>query len=307
MLRPVTLLAVLSLSLLAACGGSDNRSQNTLPAQQPAEAGAPAATGDTATDTFNWFNFRRQQAGLPALTRNSMLNVAAQGHSNYQKLNQTITHQQNRLNSGFTGATIGDRLAAAGYAFTQNPSAYGEVLAATGNPQGSAVAEALLVAIYHRFVVLEPRFREIGVGSAAVPDGYTYVTADLTANGFGPALAAGTVSVYPFAGQQRVPTIFYSDNEEPDPVPSLNAVGYPVSVQAGLGIALTVDSFTIAPRGGAVLPVRLLSAALDANTPATSAAVIPLSELAAATVYDVQFVGSAGGQPVSRAWSFTTM
>lgn len=298
------------LSLLAACGGGDRAPAEPPSTPNPAppttEPGAPTATGDTATDTFNWFNYRRQQAGLPALARNAQLDAAAQGHSNYQKLNQTITHQQTSGNPGFTGATIGDRLTAAGYAFTQTPSAYGEVLVATGNPLGSAVAEALLVAIYHRFIVLEPRFREIGVGAAAVTDGYTYVSADLTANGYGPALGAGNVSVYPVAGQQNVPVVFYSDNETPDPVPDRNAVGYPVSVQAGLGSALTVDSFTIRPRGGTALPVRLLSAALDPETPATSAAIVPLDVLAAGTTYEVQFAGSAGGQAVSRSWSFTT-
>ncbi len=270
------------------------------------EVGAPVATGDVATDTFNWFNFRRQQTGMPLLARNAVLDVAAQGHSNYQKLNQVIAHEQRAGNPGFTGATLADRLAAAGYVFTQTPAAYGEVLVATGNPTGASAAEALLVAIYHRFVILEPRFKEAGMGAASVPDGYTYVTADFAANGFGPALSPGNVVVYPFPGQQQVPTIFFSDNEEPDPVPNQNAVGYPVSVQAGLGTVLTVTSFTIQPHGAAPLPVQLLTAALDANTPATSAAVVPLRVLAAATTYDVQFVGSAGGQPVSRSWSFTT-
>jgi len=180
------------------------------------------------------------------------------------------------------------------------------VLVATGNPLGSTAAEALLVAIYHRFIVLEPRFREIGVGAAGVPDGYTYVSADLAANGYGAALGAGNLALYPFAGQQNVPQVFYSDNETPDPVPERNAVGYPVSVHAGLGSVLTVDSFTIRPHGGAVLPARLLSAALDPDTPTTAAAIVPLDVLASGTIYDVQFSGSADGQPLSRAWSFTT-
>jgi len=294
------------LTLLAGCGGGEPAPAESPPPAQPADPGSPTATGDTATDTFNWFNFRRQQAGLPALARNRQLDAAAQGHSNYQSLNQTITHQQSSGNPGFTGASVGERLAAAGYAFTQTPSAYGEVLVATGNPLGSTAAEALLVAIYHRFIVLEPRFREIGVGAAGVPDGYTYVSAELTANGYGPALGAGNVALYPAAGQQNVPLVFYSDNETPDPVPDRNAVGYPVSVHAGLGSVLTVDSFTIRPRGGAILPARLLSAVLDPDTPATAAAIVPLEVLAAGTTYDVQFTGSAGGQPLSRAWSFTT-
>lgn len=309
LLRAATLVSACSLSiLLTACGG-DGGSPPTVSAQQPApisEPGAPLATGDTATDTFNWFNFRRQQAGLAALARNGALDLAAQNHSNYQKLNNLLTHAEIAGNPGFTGIDPPTRLAAAGYQLTQAPAAWGEVVAATGDPRGQSVAEGFLAAIYHRFLVMEPRYREIGVGAAAVPNGYTYVTADITANRYGPAPAPGTVAVYPFPGQQRVPPIFYNNLETPDPVPDHSPVGYPVSVQAGLDIGLTVTSFTIAPHGGAPLTVQLLNAAVDSETPADAAAIVPLGVLQAGTTYDVQFVGSAGGLPVSQAWSFTT-
>lgn len=297
-LRPLARTIALLLSLLlAACGGGGGDSGRQA---------APPAASVTAADTFNAINLRRQQAGLPALARNGLLDLAAQGHSDYQRQNNIITHVQRPGNPGFTGATLANRLNAAGYRFTQPTSAYGEVLVATGNPIGASVAEALLVAIYHRFIVLEPRFKEIGVGAAAVPDGYTYVTVDFTADGFGPALAPGTVAVYPTPGQQQVPTVFFSDLESPDPVADLNAVGYPVSVQAGLATPLTVDSFSIRPRAGAPLAVKLLSQALDAETPEGAAAIVPLTVLQPGTTYDVQFSGSVGGQAVSRAWSFTT-
>lgn len=309
--RSVALFFACLLSLLlAACGGgSDNQQRVSAGAPPPlsaTDAGAPPATGNVATDTFNWFNFRRQQAGMSALARNGALDLAAQRHSDYQRQNLAITHAEVSGNPGFSGVTVSDRLTAAGYFFNQNTSAFGEVLVATGNPLGSSVAEALLAAIYHRFVIMEPRFQEVGVGAAAVPDGYTYITADLAANGFGPALIPGTVTVYPFQNQQGVPTIFYSDNESPDPAPDRNAVGYPVSVQSGLNVPLTVDSFTIQPRGGALLPVRLLTSALDSETPSATAAIIPLSVLTAATTYDVQFSGHVGDQAVQRSWSFTT-
>ncbi len=299
-LRPFMRTIVLLLPLLlVACGGGGGDDSG----QQPAPV---AASSTTATDTFNAINLRRQQAGLPALARNGLLDLAAQGHSDYQRQNGVITHEQQPGKPGFTGASPLDRLAAAGYRFTQPTWAYGEVLVATGNPIGTSVVEALLVAIYHRFIVLEPRFKEMGAGSASVPDGYTYVTVDFTADGLGPALAPGTVTLYPIPGQQQVPTVFYSDNESPDPVANVNAVGYPISVQAGLATPLTVDSFTIQPHGGAPLAVKLLTHALDAETPDDAAAIVPLAVLQAATTYDVQFSGSAGGQAVSRTWSFTT-
>jgi uncharacterized protein YkwD len=309
-LRTATWSGVLLLSLLTGCGGSSDHNtpaaSSSLPAAQDLEAGAPQATGNTATDTYNWFNFRRRQAGAPSVARNDVIDLAAQGHSNYQQQNVVITHDQRAGNPGFTGATLADRLQAAGYRFTQPNWAYGEVLVATGNPQGGAPAEALLAAIFHRFIVLEPRFKEVGLGAATVPDGYTYVTADFAANGLAAALAPGSVIVYPFAGQQRIATTFYSDREAPDPVPDRDAVGYPVSVQAGLQTTLAVDSFTIAPHGLAPLAVQLLTNPLNSEVPPSAAAIIPLEILAPATTYDVQFVGRADGRPVSQSWSFTT-
>lgn len=305
-LRTTTWSSLLLLALLTACGGgSDNNTpaaSSALPAAQPVEVGAPQATGNTATDTFNWFNFRRKQAGAPSVARNGALDVAAQGHSIYQQQNAVITHVQRAGNPGFTGVTLGDRLQAAGYNFTRA----GEVLVATGSPQGGAPAEALLAAIFHRFIVLEPRFRDVGMGAASVTDGYTYVTADFATNGPAAALPPGSVIAYPFAGQQHIATTFYSDREAPDPVPDRDAVGYPVSVQAGLDSTLTVESFTIAPHGQAPLAVQMLTNALNSEVPASAAAIIPLNILAPATTYDVQFVGRANGGPVSLSWSFTT-
>ncbi|MGN6388285.1 MAG: CAP domain-containing protein [Burkholderiaceae bacterium] len=308
------LAALTAALLLAACGGGGDSgpppaaSTPVTPAQPtpPAEAGAPAATGDMATDGLNWFNFRRRQVGLAALGRNAAIDAAAQGHSNYQKLNETITHVETRGSPGFIGETVPDRLANVGYQFFNNNRLSGEVIAATGNPSGFQAAEELITAIYHRFVVFEPVFREFGGGSAAAPTGYIYFTCDMTADGFAAGVPPGAVAVYPFAGQQGVPTVFYSDTEQPDPVPDRNAVGYPISVHANFGKTLRVDSFTVAPPSGVPLSVRLLTHDADSETPTSAAAIIPVDVLASQTAYAVRFTGAVDGVPVSRAWSFTT-
>ncbi|RJG02969.1 CAP domain-containing protein [Noviherbaspirillum sedimenti] len=303
--------------MLAACGGgggseggsTGNGTTPGAPASaqvSPAESGAPQATGNTATDGFNWTNFRRQQLGLSILNRNSLIDNAAQGHSDYQKANNVITHQQNQGSPGFTGVTLQDRLAAAGYGLTR-PYAFGEVISASGNTSGSNAAEDLITAIYHRFVMFEPRFREAGAGAATAAGGYTYFTLNLAStNGLGAGLGQGKFVNYPHDGQQNVLSIFYSDYETPDPVGDRNEVGYPVSVHADITSSVTVQSFTIAPRGGAPLPVKLLSRATDANTAQSAAAIVPLSVLAAKTTYDVQFSGTVDGVAASRAWSFST-
>lgn len=300
---------LLSGILLTACGGGSGggdtayKPSNTITASDP---NAPPATGNTATDGFTWFNFRRQQMGLAAVARNSKIDTAAKGHSEYQALNG-ITHDQEVGKPGFTGVTLNDRLAAAGYTLPKNGYAIGEVISMTADSSGYNAAEGLLAAIYHRFVALEPMFKEAGAGTATSVKGYTFFTTDFAAIDLNTGLGHGKLATYPFPNQQLVPTNFFSDNEVPDPVASKNEVGYPISVHADGISDVTVQTFTVQPRGGVPLQVQLLTSANDTeHTPTSAAAIIPLNVLAAATTYDVQFVGTVDDVPVSRTWSFTT-
>jgi uncharacterized protein YkwD len=318
--RPSAWLAsLLAVALIAGCGGGGGDG-GTSSSVQPgngagnttvtpaAEAGAPQATGDMATDGFNWFNFRRQQMGLAAITRNAQIDAAALNHSNYQAQNRTITHDEVAGRRGFTGATVLDRLRAAQYSVPASNYAYGEVISSTPDTNGVNAAEDLIAAIYHRFVIFEPKFLEGGAASATAGSGYTYFTTDFatrTLNNGG--LGSGKLLVYPFSNQQNLPTVFFSDQEKPDPVPDRNEVGYPVSVHADITSTIAVQSFTISPRGGATLETRLLRKETDAEIVEPSvAAIIPLAVLQPQTVYDVRFVGTVDNVPVNRAWSFTT-
>lgn len=294
------------------------------------EPAAPPATGDAAIDGFNWFNFRRTQAGLSAVTANSIIDRAAQGHSDYQT-SWGISHYQTEGNAGFTGVCLYDnvhdplcepakvsRLEAANFQFTRGSYAFGEVISAMSDPSGANAAEGLIGAIYHRFVILEPMFRQAGVGKAIDGRGVTYFTTNFVTDGLDIACAErGRVVTYPFANQQRVPRNFMSDSEIPDPVPDRNEVGYPVSVHADIIARLSVQSFTVQSRGGAPLDVRPLTSTADPlHTPSTAAAVVPLAALAPNTTYDAQFIGTveynatatcpALAVPVNRSWSFTT-
>ena len=306
------LTALLMAGLLSACGGGHDTSpegavQPPAPSTPvPAQPGSPTATGDTATDGFAWFNYRRAQVGLSTLSRNARIDQAALGHSTYLRLNNTVSHEQKVGNPGYTGQELKDRLAAAGYTLV-GTRAYGEVISAAGDRSGFYHAEELIAAIYHRFVIFEPLFREMGTGAATGNGNYTYFTADMAANnGYGPGVGRGNVVTYPANNQTAVPVNFMSDSESPDPVPNQNEVGYPISVHADISSSITVASFTVKPRGGANLAVRLLARSVDPETPASAAAIIPLARLAPATTYDVSFTGTAGGAAVSRTWSFTT-
>jgi uncharacterized protein YkwD len=326
--------ALLASLLLTACGGGSNSNTaadssangsvtaapqgattTTTTATGTAESGAPVATGSTANDGYNWFNFRRQQIGLSPFTRNARIDVAAQGHSNYQKTNNVISHEQTVGQPGFTGRYVNDRLVGAGYALPADNYAYGEVISSTSDTSGFKAAEDLIAAIYHRFLIFEPMFKEAGSGAATVPNGLTYFTTNFATLGLNGGLQGGNVVIYPFSNQQRVPVNFFSDNESPDPVPSRNEVGYPISVHANIVSTVRVQSFTVRPRGGSVLPVQLLvgvanqqvpGQVADPHTPTSAASIIPLAKLSANTTYDVQFTGSVDGASVNRNWSFTT-
>lgn len=298
------LLLVLSLT---ACGG-EAADRHTLSAAEltVTESGAPVLTGDVASDGLNWFNFRRQQAGLARLARSSTIDRAAVDHATYQQSHNLVTHLQTPGLAGYTGVTAEARLRAVGYVFSGHAYADGEVIAALATRDGFAAADSLLSAIYHRFTILEPAFSEAGTGAATRPNGYTWLTINVVVNGAPGGLGAGRFITWPLAQQQNVRLSFFSDQETPDPVPGRDEVGYPVSVHADMGAIVRVKRFTLRPQGGPGLPVRLLTADNDLETPASAAAIIPLSPLGIATTYEVVFEGTVDGVAVSRSWSFST-
>jgi uncharacterized protein YkwD len=296
-------------SALAACGGGSGGSAD---AGQPMVvlapgASAPAMTNNIAFDGLNWINYRRSQLGVPVLAENAQIDAAALAHSEYQRVNDTVSHDEEAGKPGFTGATLRNRLDAAGWTVPRVGFAYGEVISATTNNSGFYMAEQLITAVYHRFVIFEPMFKEIGSGAATTGAGYTYFTADFGARGgFGAGIAPGAVVTWPFNGQTQVTPNFFSDYEEPDPVANVNEVGYPISVHANLDQTMTLQVFSVRPRGGSNLDVKLLAPAGDAATPKYAAAIVPLSPLRSATTYDVTFVGAVNNVPVNMSWSFTT-
>ncbi len=300
-------LLVLVIIGLSSCGG--DASAPALPdavqlsAQQNA---APDFTGDVARDGLNWFNFRRQQAGLATLSREPMLDAAATAHARYQQQNNLITHDQDQRLSGFSGEQAPDRLMAAGYPLRQQAVAEGEVVGASTQADGFALADGLLTAIYHRYVILEPVFDQAGAGTAARPGGYTWLTVNFVASQNSRARTDLPLAVWPSDGQSGVRTYFLSDQEIPDPVPAQDRVGYPVSVHAPMFSRLRVDRFTISEPEGESLPVRLLDPAQDIDTPGSAAAIVPLQPLRPGRLYRARFDGSVNDQPLVLQWSFTT-
>lgn len=323
-----TLAGIATAWALVACGGGGGgdsgavTQQPSTPVVVPSDPGAPVSVGNIAIDGREWINFRRSQAGIATLTQNTLIDNAALAHSNYQK-SQPLkssgqpadpTHDEVAGNPGFTGTSLKERLNFAGYTIPASGYAYGEVISATGSNSGFFMAEELITAIYHRFVIFEPQFKDIGSGSATTGQGYTYFTADFGARGgYGPGLGTGKFVVWPYNGQTGVTPNFFSDNEIPDPVPekdsngkSINEVGYPISVHGDFDAVVKVQSFTVQPRGGSPLTAKLLQHSTDAETENSAAAIVPMAPLRSATTYDVSFSGTVDGIAVTKSWSFTT-
>lgn len=240
--------------------------------------------------------------------RNPTIDRAAQAHSDYQKTNNVVSHEQIAGKPGFTGVDVKARLLSAGYLFTTSGYA-GEVISASSSTSGFYMAEELITAIYHRFAVFQPKFQEIGTGSATDARNYNYFTTDFTtATGTG-GLGRGGMVTWPASNQRLVPVNFFSDNETPDPFPDkgVNEVGYPISLHADIGSTIRVGSFTVRARGASTdLAVKMLSPGGDAHTSTSVAAIIPLAPLKAGTVYDVTFNGTVDSVTASRNWTFTT-
>ncbi len=296
------------LALLGGCGGES--AKDNLPGAvqlRAQETAPPLVTGDMAADGLIWFNFRRQQAGLLPLERDTQLDQAARAHAEYQLLNQSVAHEEQAGRPGFTGFDAPQRLQAAGFPLKAASLADGEVIAATSRPDGFAAADGLITAIYHRYLIFEPRFSTAGAGAASRPGAYSWLTVNMIAPRQSSGLGKGQLVLWPASGQRSVRRNFYSDQETPDPVPHHDEVGYPVSVHADFTSVLKVERFTLRPRDGQPLAVRQLDSTSDRDTPPSAAAIVPLLPLRAATDYDVEFTGAVDGQPVSHQWSFRTL
>jgi len=265
--------------------------------------GLGALAADEKAAALDEVNLTRQRVGLSPVTTNALLNQAAQAHADYLQANvNDISHDETPGLPGFTGATPGARLIAAGYSY----STMNEVISG-GDTSGQKAVQGLVQAIYHRFGILAPAVAEVGIGQGAALGKLPNVVIDFGAT-FGNAVTMpqGWLGTYPVDGQTGVVRDFFSNTESPDPVANQDRVGYPVSIHAGANDTLLVTSFTLKPVGGAPVQVQLLNYPADAHVPPSAAAIVPLSVLDYGTTYQADFSGTRNGQSVNLSWTFTT-
>jgi uncharacterized protein YkwD len=121
------------------------------------------------SELISLINQARSSANLPALTINSQLMAAAQGHSSDMACNNFIDH------AGSDGSWIGDRLLRAGYPAN---TYYSEIIA-IGTPRDAM--SQWQADVPHWNAVLDPSVKEIGAGYAYYQssDFNGYITVDM--------------------------------------------------------------------------------------------------------------------------------
>lgn len=128
------------------------------PVSQPS---GPASCSYTTSSSYQseiatLINNARAQNGLPALSINPQLTVAAQGHSIDMACHGLLSH------TGSDGSSVRERMSAAGYGGSYSE----EIIYGSGYPQ--TAFEWWMNDQVHRNAILNPRATEMGVGYAYV-------------------------------------------------------------------------------------------------------------------------------------------
>ncbi len=133
---------------------------------------APAPTQQTLQPSQNnsvqqqilaLVNVERKKANLQPLTLNSKLSQAAQNHTNDMVSKSYFSH------TSPSGGTMVSRVNATGYVY----STIGENIAA-GSSTATATMTQWMNSPGHRANILNPKFRELGVGYAPSKDQYRH-------------------------------------------------------------------------------------------------------------------------------------
>ncbi len=136
----------------------------------PAPPPAVVQVADVQQSVVDSVNSHRAQAGQGALSINSRLTAAAQGHSDYMAREQIMAH----VGAGSTDG--GQRISNAGYRWTT----WGENVAA-GQKTPAEVMAAWMNSSGHRANILQNRMVEIGVAATEGSNGVVYWTMVLAA------------------------------------------------------------------------------------------------------------------------------
>jgi uncharacterized protein YkwD len=284
------------------------------------------ASGGAQAGIYAVLENARLGAGVGGLAENTQLDQMAANHLSYMAQNNTFGHTETAGQPGFTGAMPADRAKAVGYDY----GSLGEVISESSVDDAPGCLRNLLDTVYHQ-ALLMGSFREVGIAYGRIGSGNFGCVLDLgyTLGLSGQLPNGGVVSPYPYDTQTGVATTFVPSTEGPNPMPDYggNPAGQPILASMvnydsrGLSspASFTVTQFVLKDSAGNAVPARLIAATgtgagagvtITADPASDLSAgliyLVPLSPLAGATRYTVQFSGTAGGEALSRTWSFTT-
>lgn len=128
----------------------------------PVPTATPSSSVTPVSEVFRLTNLERANAGLPALSLNSLLNQAAQGHAQTMANTGTFSHV-------IDGLGPADRITATGYVW----SAVGENIAyGYGTPE--SVMLGWMNSAGHKANILGSQYTQMGVGYALNASGRPY-------------------------------------------------------------------------------------------------------------------------------------
>jgi len=258
----------------------------------PTQSGTPVARVNDAAEMLRVHNDLRAAIGAPTVRADDRVTMAAQRHAEYLAQNNALGHDEVPGASGFSGASVRDRLAAQGY----NDANASEV--ATSFSSGTEGVRSLWVLPYHRLGLMHPHAVVAGWGHAETAG--RAVTVGVIAYDFN---APAPERVRAPAPDQRVAAT-YSGEETPEVVPAgaSRPVGYPIMVVYSGARAVDLRSARVTDAGGRELAVHVVPQLYERDY----VAIIPASPLVPGARYRVRLELIVAANNVVDEWEFET-
>lgn len=283
-------------------------------ASEPGTIGVACAAGDAplvAAASFSLINVVRTAAGLPAFVPLAGLDTVAQAHAQYVAVNGSTGSEESAALPCYTGATMAQRLDAAGVVAGEQPGQRprGESVLTYAVPSSTPasawdIVNDALNNLYGRMQLLSPSTQHGGLGLSVQPQRRAVVV-DTTLRADSAGATGNALVVWPRDGTTGLPARMLPSNLKP--LGAGVVEGYPVTLHAVAPVR--VGRFTLTnASNGAPVPATLVTSADDRHAFLTAGevALVPTAPLSAGTAYRVELEATVGNEPVNRVWTFTT-
>lgn len=264
------------------------------PASSPiaAPSATRAAGSNDPVEMLRVHNELRAAVGAPAVRGDERVTAAAQHHAEYLARAGSIGHDETPGVAGFTGATVRDRLTAAGY-----PDATASEVAASSD-SGTEDVRFLWDLPYHRLGLMHPHAVVAGWGHAEI-GGHSATVGVIV---FDFTTTAPDRVRSPAAGQRVAGS--WAGDESPDALPAgaSRPVGYPVMVVYGGARTVDLRTGRLTDSSGYDVAVSVVPQIYERDY----VAIVPVSPLAEGARYHVRLDLSVAGVDTVEEWDFET-